>query len=90
MSCGKRGYIIICLGWFIVDCVFELGQKFDTWSSRIIPDWFARIPFLENSENYFRKGTFDILDVVAIALGAAVAYFVILTTLTTNKRREIS
>ena len=86
ISCQKRGYLIICLSWFIVDCAFELGQKFDTWSSRIIPDWFAGIPFLENTENYFSRGTFDILDLSAIAFGTVIAYFVILTT---TKRREI-
>jgi hypothetical protein len=85
--CQKRGYLIVCLSWFLLDCAFELGQKYNAWSSRIIPDWFAGIPFLENTENYFRKGTFDILDLVAIAFGTAIAYFILLTT---SKRREIS
>jgi len=53
ISWQKRGYFIICLSWFLVDCAFEVGQKFDAWSSRIIPDWFAGIPLLENTENYF-------------------------------------
>ena len=83
--CQKRGYLIICLSWFFVDCAFEFGQKFDAWSSMIIPDWFVGLPFLENTENYFRKGTFDILDLVAIVFGTAIAYFILLTT---SKRRE--
>jgi ABC-type xylose transport system permease subunit len=83
--CNKRGYLIICLSWFLIDCVFEVGQKFTTWSSRIIPDWFAGIPFLENTENYFLKGTFDFLDLAAIAFGTVIAYFVLLTT---NKRKR--
>ncbi len=85
--CQKRGYLIICLSWFLIDCAFELGQKYHTWPSRMIPDWFAGIPFLENTENYFRKGTFDILDLIAIAFGTATAYFILLTT---SKRREIA
>ena len=84
--CNKRGYLIICLTWFLIDCAFEIGQKYNTWSSRIIPDWFAGIPFLENTENYFLKGTFSFIDLAAIAFGTAVAYFVII--LTTGKRRE--
>lgn len=84
--CGKRGYLTICLFWFLVECAFELGQKFDTWSSRMIPDWFAGIPFLENTKNYFLQGTFDFIDLVAIAFGTAIAYFVLLTTIS---RREI-
>lgn len=78
--CNKKGYLIICLSWFLIDCVFELGQKFNTWSSKIIPDWFAGIPFLENTENYFLQGTFDFIDLTAIAFGTVIAYFVLLTT----------
>ena len=57
-----------------------MGQKFTTWSTIIIPDWFTVIPFLENTENYFLNGTFDFLDLAAIALGTAIAYFVLITT----------
>ena len=89
LYCQKRGYLIICLSWFLVDCAFELGQKYHTWSSRMIPDWFLGIPFLENTENYFIQGTFDFMDLAAIAFGAAVAYFVILTT-NKSKRRVMS
>ena len=89
VCCQKRGYLIICLSWFLVDCAFEVGQKFNTWSSNMIPDWFAGIPFLENIENYFLKGTFDFLDLAAIAFGTTIAYFVLLIT-NKSKRRAIS
>lgn len=78
--CKKKGYLIICLSWFLIDCAFEIGQKYSTWSSRIIPDWFAGIPFLENTKNYFLKGTFDFIDLAAIVLGTLTAYIVLLTT----------
>lgn len=55
ISCQKRDYLIICMSWFILDCAFELGQKYNTWSSRVIPDWFGGILFLENSKYYFLK-----------------------------------
>ncbi len=87
--CNKRGYLIICLSWFLVDSAFEGGQKFTDLALKIIPDWFAGIPFLENTENYFLKGTFDFLDLAAIALGAVVAYFVLLTTIK-NKMRVLA
>jgi hypothetical protein len=77
---GKKGYLIICLWWFLVDSAFEVGQKFTTWSSRIIPDWFTGIPFLENTEDYFLQGTFDFIDLAAIAFGATMAWFVLLGT----------
>jgi len=86
-SCKKRGYLIICLSWFFVDAAFELCQKFNTLPLRIIPDWFEGIPFLENTKNYFQRGTFDMLDLVAIAVGTTAAYFVILIT---SKMREMA
>ena len=60
---NKRGYLIIYLSWFLIDCVFELGQNFNTWSSSMIPNWFTGIPFLENIEVttqvYFRQELSD-------------------------------
>ena len=84
--CQKRGYLIICLSWFLVDSAFELGQKFNTWSSKMIPDWFTSIPLLENTENYFALGTFDFFDLAAITIGTGIACFVLLTTNKSKKR----
>jgi len=80
VSCRKRGYLIICLSWFFVDCVFELGQKFSSLPSKINPDWFTGIPFLENTGNYFVHGTFDCFDLAAITMGTVIALFVLLFT----------
>jgi glycopeptide antibiotics resistance protein len=85
ICCQKRGYLVICLSWFLIDCAFELGQRFNTWASKIIPDWFAGIPFLENTQHYFLHGTFDVLDLAAITIGAVIAYFVLLTTMERSK-----
>lgn len=83
LSCQKKGSLIICLSWFSVDFIFELFQKFNALPLKIIPTWFNGIPFLENTENYFSRGTFDILDLIGITLGTLTAYFVLLNT---NKR----
>lgn len=80
ISCRKKGYLIICISWFLIDCAFELGQKFNSLLQKIIPNWFAGIPFLENTENYFLHGTFDFIDLTAITVGTAIAYFVLLST----------
>ncbi len=84
LSCQRKGFLVICFSWFIIDCAFELGQRFSMWSSTIIPDWFAGVPFLENSKNYFLLGTFDVFDLVAIAIGSLTAYLIFLVTM---KRR---
>jgi len=86
LGCRKRGFIIICLSWLLVDCALELGQKFSMWFSKIIPDWFIGVPFLENSKNYFHFGTFDFLDLAATTIGAVIAYFVLIVTM---ERRQI-
>ena len=88
ISCRKKGYLFICLGWFLVNCVFELGQKFSSLTLKIIPSWFSSIPFMENTRNYFLYGTFDYIDLAAITFGAVMAYFVLLIT-NKNKRRVI-
>jgi len=72
-SCRKRGCVIVCLSWLFVDLAFELGQKYSALPLKIIPGWFDGIPFLENSADYFRCGTFDMLDLAAIAIGAVAA-----------------
>ena len=76
----KREFIIICLFWFLIDSVFELGQKFSTMFIKFIPDWFASIPFLENTGDYFVRGTFSFGDMAAITIGTIVAYFVLIKT----------
>ena len=81
MACQKRGYLIICLSWFLIDCTFEFGQKYDAFAVKLIPSWFRGIPFLENTQNYFLYGTFDHFDLTAIAMGATTAYFVLLATM---------
>ncbi len=84
----KREFILICLFWFLIDSVFELGQKFSTMFIKFIPDWFASIPFFENTENYFMRGTFSFGDMAAITIGTITAYF--LLTVTTERRRTAS
>jgi len=66
-----------------------VGQKFNTWSSGITPDWFTGIPFLENTKDYFLQGTFDFIDLAAIAFGTLIAYFALLVT-GISKRRIMS
>ena len=89
LSCQKRGCFITCLSWLLLDFAFELGQKFKTVPLKIIPDWFSGIPFLERAKMYFLRETFDVLDLVAIALGTVAAYFFLLNT-NKNRRRVMA
>ncbi len=84
----KRGYIIICLFWFLIDSAFELGQKFNTLIIEFIPGWFAGIPFFENTGNYFSRGTFSLGDLAAIFIGTIAAYFILITTKERGKSND--
>ncbi len=84
----KRGYIIICLFWFLIDSAFEFGQKFNTLIIEFTPGWFAGIPFLENTGDYFVRGTFSFCDMVAIAIGTIAAYFIL--TKTMEERKDVT
>ena len=66
----------VCLGWFVFDSLFEIAQLdvIGRQIARWVPDWFAHVPFLENTASYFIVGTFDVLDLISIALGALAAY----------------
>ena len=80
--------IPICAAWFAVDSLFELAQftPIDQWIAGNVPDWFASIPFLENTSAYFISGTFDFLDLLSIAAGTAAAYLTI--RITQNRRKH--
>jgi hypothetical protein len=81
IGCRQRGIFIVCSIWFLMDGTFELGQKYHAMALRVIPDWFERIPFLENSANYFVRGTFDFLDLVGMSVGSLIAYLFLMSTM---------
>ena len=83
----KSQFIIICLFWFLIDSVFELGQKFSTMFIKFIPGWFTSIPFLENTRDYFVRGTFSFGDMAAIFIGTITAYFILMIT---SERRKVA
>jgi hypothetical protein len=73
--------IPVCLGWFMLETIFEIGQidAIANWIFSHTSDWYLFVPFLENIVNYFIRGTFDVLDLVAIAAGTIAAYVAVIT-----------
>jgi len=73
----RKVTLLICLLWFLIDTVFEIGQGLKHISSAIIPEWInvQALP-MTNLQEYFRCGTFDIRDIVAGLLGAMAAFVV--------------
>jgi hypothetical protein len=85
ISSKKKGYIIVCAGWFIIDLIFELGQEYSSLVLKNIPDWFSDVPFLENSKTYFFQGTFDVIDLAAVLIGSLTGYLVLIVTMEKRK-----
>jgi len=75
---NQKHYLVISLAWISIDCIFELGQFFKQFALKATPNWFDGLSFLENTKNYFLFGTFDVLDLIAIALGGVTAYLVLI------------
>ena len=73
----RKGNLLICLLWFLIDTVFEIGQGLKPVSLAIIPECFKvhTLPMV-NLQEYFGYGTFDIRDIVAGLLGALAAFMV--------------
>ena len=71
-------YLSISL-WATVEVLFEMGQHdlFNHSIVDIIPDWFERIPVFDISDNYFLHGTFDPLDLLAIAIASVCAWLTV-------------
>ena len=82
LGSNKTCSAITCIGWFLVDFAFELGQHqvINRWLADRIPEWFEWLPILENTQFYFLGGTFDPCDLLSITLGTIVAYFAIIMT----------
>ena len=72
----------ICLLWFSIDSLFELAQHevIAVQIAAIVPNLFEGKFFLENTAAHFLNGTFDLLDIVSLALGSVVAYLVLQTS----------
>ena len=75
-----------CLAWFVVDSAFEIAQHpaIAPMIVAVLPGWFEQVPLLDNTVAYFRHGTFDPLDLAAVAVGAQAAW---LTIVYSQRRR---
>jgi hypothetical protein len=74
---GRKGTLMVCLMWFSIDAVFEIGQALKPLSLAIIPEWIKVHPLpMADLQEYFRCGTFDIRDIAACLMGALAAFMV--------------
>ncbi len=83
---SMRGCFLIGIFWLFVNIAFELGQHFKQFALALVPQWFAHIPFLENCGGFFRNGTFDPFDLLAMLLGTVLAFTLMAVACTRKKQ----
>ncbi len=76
-SMNKKRHIFLCVFWIVVNVIFELAQKYDSFVFKIIPDWFSSVFILENIKPYCINGSFDPFDLLASFAGGIIAYFIL-------------
>jgi len=72
----RRDLKSACLSWLGIECAFEIGQS-PIVAAKLaaqIPPGYESVPFLSHTIRYFVNGTFDALDLLAVGIGALVAY----------------
>lgn len=71
-----RRVVGACMGWWLVDSAFELGQHpgVSHTIADSLPAAWARIPVLDHVGSSLTRGTFDPADLAAIALGVVAAF----------------
>lgn len=85
---SRKTFLPISLFWLVVDLLFEWGQKFGGKLAAWVPDFFANIPFFENTASYFERGTFDPHDILAIIAGTVSAYLLLLAVDVSSKQKN--
>ncbi|MBN1847504.1 MAG: hypothetical protein JW932_02880 [Deltaproteobacteria bacterium] len=83
----NRGAILVCLFWLGVNALFEFGQVMD---HPFVGNHFEAFKTIFDTGvlgDYFRYGTFDPLDLLAMTLGAVAAFFILQIT---KQRRVLS
>jgi hypothetical protein len=87
---GRKTYLGATFAWLITDSAFEIAQHsaIAPIVASVVPAWFADIPVLENTRNYFLHSTFDYFDLAAIVIGAMAAAVTI--HITTKQKAAIA
>ncbi|SLM29235.1 conserved hypothetical protein [Desulfamplus magnetovallimortis] len=72
---SKKWCLMAAVLWGSVNGLFEIGQLFDSFIVKWIPNCFERLPFLETVDDFFVSGTFDPYDLAAIFAGSSTGYW---------------
>lgn len=87
LGCRSRGALFICLFWLAVNVLFELGQVIENPIAGNHSGAFDTVFGSGVLGNFFRFGTFDPLDLLAMTVGAVAAFIILRITM---QRRVLS
>jgi hypothetical protein len=73
---SRKARIVICISWFAINFMFELGQRCGAELAEYLPKWFDTLPVFGTLRIFFLNGRFDVYDLVAICLGSLTALLV--------------
>ena len=76
LGCRSRGAFFVCMFWLVINVLFELGQVVENSATTNGSGAFNAIFGPGVLGEFFRSGTFDPLDLLAMALGAIAAFIV--------------
>lgn len=78
---NKTNYFLVCLLWALIGCSFELGQ----FLKPEIPEAYFNLwgigPLVKLVSDYFKYGTFDLLDFVLNLVGSSIAFIILVYTM---------
>jgi hypothetical protein len=79
LRCARDGAFVICGICVFGELAYEFGQRsdFSAWLLPILPKVWP----LDHIADYMGRGTFSVNHVMAIGLGGAIAYLVVLNTI---------
>jgi len=84
ISQNRKNLIIVCIFWFIVDSVFEIGQKYSTIFHESLAEEFPNNSLLTVFDDYFRSGSYDHFDLLATLFGSLM--FILLAEITSKSK----
>jgi len=80
----RKNLIIVCISWFTIDFLFEIGQKYSFFFHESLAKKFPNNSLIAVFDDYFRYGSYDYFDLLAILFGSLM--FVLLAEITSKQK----
>ena len=75
ISQNRKNLIIVCISWFAIDSLFEIGQKYSAFFHESLAEKFPDNSLITVFDDYFRNGSYDHFDLLATLFGSLIFIF---------------